>query len=60
MLVDKETGRPVPAGKDGFLESFVVGFDPTVDSSAVFDNSTQGSDTKSSGIADDPDFYRNQ
>jgi penicillin-binding protein 1A len=59
MLVNKETGKPRPSGAtDGFLESFVTGFDPNSDTSSVFE-SENGSGTKSSTL-DDASYWENQ
>jgi penicillin-binding protein 1A len=60
MLVNKETGKPAPPGSgEGFLETFVAGFDPNSDSSSVFDQTTQGKDGKPASI-DDDGFFENQ
>lgn len=59
MLVNKSTGKPLPPGAtDGFLESFVTGFDPNTDVSQVFDQSTQEGATPTS--FDDDDYFMNQ
>lgn len=59
MLVNKETGKPRPSGAtDGFLESFVSGFDPNSDTSSVFE-SGNGSGTKASTL-DDASYWENQ
>jgi penicillin-binding protein 1A len=60
MLVNKETGRPLPAGAgNGFLESFVSGFDPNSDTAGVFDQTGSGKDGKPTSI-DDDGFFENQ
>lgn len=59
MLVNKETGKPVAPGSAGFMESFVAGFDPNSDSSAVFDPSAQTKDGKPTSL-DDDGFFENQ
>jgi penicillin-binding protein 1A len=58
-LINKETGKILPPGtSEGFLESFVAGFDPNSDSSA-FDQSTQGSSGKPESL-DDASYWENQ
>lgn len=59
MLVNKETGKPVPPGSEGFLESFVSGFDPNSDTSDVFDQTAQGKEGKPTSL-DDDGFFENQ
>ena len=59
MMINKETGKPVPAGQSGFLESYVTGFDPNSDTSQIFDQSTQGGATKPSTL-DDANYWENQ
>lgn len=60
ILVNKETGKPLPPGStDGFLESFVEGFDPNSDPQ-VFDQSAQGSTTGNPPTMDDDDYFMNQ
>ena len=47
IMVNKETGKPLaPGSGEGFLETFVTGFDPNSDTSAVFDSNTQGTSSK--------------
>ena len=60
VLVNKETGKPLPPGSgEGFLESFVAGFDPNSEASTVFDSSTQGKDGKPNSL-DDGSYWENQ
>jgi penicillin-binding protein 1A len=60
MMVNKETGKPLPPGSgDGFLESFVSGFDPNSDTSSVFDQSAQSKDGKPTSL-DDASYWENQ
>lgn len=59
MLINKQTGKPVPPGTDGFLESFVTGFDPNSSPSDVFDSTAQGKDGKPTSL-DDDGFFENQ
>ncbi|MGE3609639.1 MAG: penicillin-binding protein 1A [Bacteriovoracaceae bacterium] len=59
LLVNKETGKPLPPGSsEGFLESFVTGFDPNSNNSQVFDQSKQNPD--GSPNLDDDDYFMNQ
>ncbi|WP_408098230.1 penicillin-binding protein 1A [Peredibacter sp. HCB2-198] len=59
MLVNKQTGKLLPPGAtEGFLESFVTGFDPNSDTQ-VFDPSSQSTGGKPSSI-DDEGFWENQ
>lgn len=60
MLVNKETGKPLPPGSsNGFLETFVGGFDPNSDSSSIFDQTSQGSNGKPASL-DDASYWENQ
>lgn len=60
MLVDKQTGKPKPPGAtDGFLETFVTGFDPNSDSSSIFEQNNQNNDGRPVSL-DDDGFYENQ
>ncbi len=59
ILVNKETGKPVGPGGNGFMEAFVTGFDPNTDTSAVFDQSTPNPDGKPASI-DDGSYWENQ
>lgn len=59
IMVNKQTGKPLPPGSsDGFLESFVTGFDPNSDTQ-VFDPSSQSPDGKPASF-DDDDYFQNQ
>lgn len=59
IMVNKETGKPLsPGSSEGFLESFVTGFDPNSDS-PVFDQSAQSPDGKPASF-DDDDYFQNQ
>lgn len=59
MLVNKETGKPLPPGSsNGFLESFVTGFDPNSDTQ-VFDANSQTPGDKPASF-DDQDYWENQ
>jgi penicillin-binding protein 1A len=58
LMVNKETGKPLPAGSQGgFLESFVVGFDPNSEP-PVFDQNGQA--TVAPTTLDDDEYYMNQ
>jgi penicillin-binding protein 1A len=60
LLINKETGKPMPPGTgDGFLESYVQGFDPESDTSGVFDQSTPGAQKKPTSL-DDASYWENQ
>jgi penicillin-binding protein 1A len=60
VLINKETGKPIPSGSgEGFLESYVTGFDPNSDHSAVFDQSSQTTLGKPSTL-DDDNYFENQ
>jgi penicillin-binding protein 1A len=60
MLVDKQTGKPkAPGDTQGFLETFVSGFDPNSDSSSYFDQSAQSKNGQPTSL-DDDGFYENQ
>jgi penicillin-binding protein 1A len=55
VMVDKQTGKPVPSGSNGFMESFVSGFDPNSAPQQV-DGSTPPADS----ATDDGDYFSNQ
>lgn len=60
VLVNKETGKPLPPGSgEGFLESFVMGFDPNSETTSVFEQTTQGSETQPTSL-DDGSYWENQ
>ncbi len=60
LLINKQTGKPLPAGSgEGFLESYVTGFDPESDTSAVFDQSSQSTGGKPATL-DDDNYFENQ
>lgn len=60
LLVNKETGKPLPPGSgEGFLESYVTGFDPNTDTSQVFDQNAQNPDGKPTSL-DDASYWENQ
>lgn len=60
MLINKQTGKPLPPGSgEGFLESYVTGFDPYTDTSEVFDQSTQSTGGKPATL-DDDNYFENQ
>lgn len=60
LLINKTTGKPLPPGAgEGFLESFVTGFDPNTDTSQIFDQSGQGNNGKPASI-DDASYWENQ
>lgn len=60
LLIDKATGKPLPPGSgEGFLESYVAGFDPLSDANEFFDKSTQDAGGKPDSI-DDADYWENQ
>ncbi|HXH32068.1 MAG TPA: PBP1A family penicillin-binding protein [Bacteriovoracaceae bacterium] len=58
MLINKETGKPLPPEiTDGFLESYVIGFDPN-SKNELLDQDTQATDK--SPTLDDDDYFMNQ
>jgi penicillin-binding protein 1A len=60
ILVNKETGKPLaPGAGEGFLESYVTGFDPNTDTSAVFDQSSPEAAGKPAAM-DDANYWENQ
>ena len=60
LLVNKETGKPLPPGSgEGFLESYVTGFDPNTDTSQVFDQNAPNPDGKPTSL-DDASYWENQ
>lgn len=60
LLINKETGKPLPPGAgEGFLESYVTGFDPLSETTQIFDQTTQGTDGKPDSI-DDGSYWENQ
>lgn len=60
LLINKQTGKPLPPGSgEGFLESYVTGFDPNSDTSAVFDQSSQNTGGKPATL-DDDNYFENQ
>lgn len=59
MLINKETGK-VSSNGEGFLESFVVGFDPSSET-RPFDQSSSESTTEGVPASlDDDDYFMNQ
>lgn len=60
ILVNKETGKPLPSGSSegGFLESFVEGFDPGSDPQS-FEQGTQ-QPGGAPATMDDDDYFMNQ
>ncbi len=60
LLINKQTGKPLPPGSgEGFLESYVTGFDPNSDTGSVFDQSAQGTGGKPATL-DDDNYFENQ
>ncbi len=60
LLIDKATGKPLPPGSgEGFLESYVAGFDPLSETNEFFDQSTQDVTGKPDSI-DDGSYWENQ
>lgn len=60
MLINKETGKILPPNSsDGFLESFVIGFDPTSQRKS-FDQSTQTGPGDAPKNLEDDDYFMNQ
>jgi penicillin-binding protein 1A len=58
IMVNKETGKPLPAGSsDGFLESFVQGYEPGSTQAATDQN---GQTSPAGSTTDDGDYYMNQ
>ena len=59
MLVNKETGKALPPGAtEGFLESFVEGFDSN-SGTQVFDQNGQQAEGNPPSMEDD-DYFKNQ
>ena len=58
VVVNKETGKPLPPGSQGFLEYFVTGFDPNSDTSGVFEQGGQQGSKPTT--LDDDDYFMNQ
>lgn len=58
VLVNKETGKPVPPGSEGFLESFAAGTEPNA-AVNIFDQNVENNGQKPSTL-DDDDYYLNQ
>lgn len=61
VSINKQSGRPVPAGQGGFMEAFVEGFDPNTNPSTF----TPASDGKEGGpqgapALDGDDYFMNQ
>ena len=60
LLINKQTGKPLPPGSgEGFLESYVTGFDPNSDTGVIFDQSAQGTGGKPATL-DDDNYFENQ
>lgn len=60
LLINKATGKPLPPGSgEGFLESYVAGFDPLTETKEFFDQSTQDASGKPDSI-DDGSYWENQ
>lgn len=60
LLINKTTGKPLPPGSgEGFLESYVAGFDPLTETKEFFDQSTQDASGKPDSI-DDGSYWENQ
>ena len=59
VLINKQTGKPLPpdAG-EGFLESYITGYDPETGTS-VYDQTTQDPNAKPSTL-DDASYWENQ
>jgi penicillin-binding protein 1A len=52
VMINKETGRPVSPGTEGFLESFVMGTEPGAENKIIIDQGTQ-----TPGSFDDEGYY---
>lgn len=59
VMINKQTGRPTPAGQGGFLESFVEGYDPNSAPSTFSPNSGNDSEAPAPAL-DGDDYYMNQ
>lgn len=55
IFIHKETGKPLPSGTEGFLESFVSGTEPGAENKIMIDRNTQNA-----GTADDEGYWDNQ
>ncbi len=55
VSINKETGKPLPPGAQGFTEAFVVGTEPGAENKIIID---QGAQTD--GSIDDAGFWDNQ
>ncbi len=61
MLVNKETGRPLPPGStEGFLESFAEGFDPNSDKRPGDQNGQPSENGQPANSVEDDDYFMNQ
>ncbi len=59
VMINKQTGRPTPAGQNGFMESFVEGYDPNTSQDTF--NPNPGNDGEAPAPAlDGDDYYMNQ
>jgi penicillin-binding protein 1A len=59
LMINKDTGRVLSPGQEGFLESFVTGFDPNTDTSKIFDQNSQDQGVQPA-ILDDANYWENQ
>jgi penicillin-binding protein 1A len=61
MPINKETGKSLAPGGQGFVESFVEGFDPNSATSKSFpDQFSQGGPGVDPSMIDDDDYFMNQ
>jgi penicillin-binding protein 1A len=58
LVINKQTGKTIQPGSEGFLEYFVTGFDPNSESSSLFDHTDQPN-TKAPSL-DDANYWENQ
>lgn len=56
VFINKETGKPLPPGTEGFLEAFVTGTEPGAESKLIIDQGAQNSGP----VQDDPEYWNNQ
>jgi penicillin-binding protein 1A len=60
IMINKETGKPLaPGAGEGFMESYVTGFDPSTNPSGTFDQTTPNGTEKPTSL-DDGNYWENQ
>jgi penicillin-binding protein 1A len=56
LFINKETGKPLPVGMEGYMESFVLGTEPGTENNIMSD---QGAQVNTPSL-DDEDYWNNQ